>query len=58
MIPDDVPASMRPQILSPDVMAEPVVFLCSDEAHGVNDRRVVATEFARWKDERMTSNFP
>jgi len=55
MIPDEVPASMRPQILSPDVMAEPVVFLCSDEAHGENDQRVVATEFARWKDERMTS---
>ena len=55
MIPDEAPASMRPQILSPDVMAEPVVFLCSDEAHGVNDQRVVAKEFARWKEERTTS---
>jgi gluconate 5-dehydrogenase len=51
MIPDEVPASMQPQILSPDVMAEPVVFLCSDEAQGVNDQRVVAKEFARWKEE-------
>jgi NAD(P)-dependent dehydrogenase (short-subunit alcohol dehydrogenase family) len=49
MIPDEVPASMRPQILSPDVMAEPVVFLCSDEAQGMNDQRVVAKEFAHWK---------
>jgi gluconate 5-dehydrogenase len=55
MIPDEVPASMRPQILLPDVMAEPVVFLCSDEAHGVNDQRIVAKEFARWKEERRTS---
>jgi gluconate 5-dehydrogenase len=55
MIPDEVPASMRPLILSPDVMAEPVVFLCSDEAQAVNDERVVAKEFARWKEERRTS---
>jgi NAD(P)-dependent dehydrogenase (short-subunit alcohol dehydrogenase family) len=54
MIPDEVPASMRPQILLPDVMAEPVVFLCSDEAHDVNDQRVVAKEFARWKEERRS----
>jgi NAD(P)-dependent dehydrogenase (short-subunit alcohol dehydrogenase family) len=52
MIPDEVPASMRPQMLSPDVMAEPVVFLCSDDAQDVNDQRVVAKEFARWKEER------
>jgi hypothetical protein len=45
MIPDEVPASIRPQILSPDVMAEPVLFLCSDEAQDVNDQRVVAKEF-------------
>jgi NAD(P)-dependent dehydrogenase (short-subunit alcohol dehydrogenase family) len=55
MIPDEVPASMRPQILSPDVMAEPVVFLCSDEAQNINDQRIVAKEFARWKEERTTS---
>ena len=45
MIPDEVPDSMRPQILSPDVMAEPVLFLCSDEALEVNDQRIIAKEF-------------
>jgi NAD(P)-dependent dehydrogenase (short-subunit alcohol dehydrogenase family) len=55
MIPEEVPASMRPQILSPDVMAEPAVFLCSDEAEGVNDQRFIAKEFASWKEVRMTA---
>jgi NAD(P)-dependent dehydrogenase (short-subunit alcohol dehydrogenase family) len=50
MIPDAVPASMRPQILSPDVMAEPVLFLCSDGAQDVNDQRVVATEFGQMRE--------
>jgi NAD(P)-dependent dehydrogenase (short-subunit alcohol dehydrogenase family) len=45
MIPEEVPASMRPQILSPDVMAEAVVFLCSDKSRGVNDQRIVAKDF-------------
>ena len=55
MIPEEVPASMRPLILSPDVMAEPVVFLCSDEAQGANDQRIIAKEFARWKKEWRAS---
>jgi NAD(P)-dependent dehydrogenase (short-subunit alcohol dehydrogenase family) len=37
MIPEQFPASMRAQLLSPDVMAEPTIFLCSDEARNVND---------------------
>jgi gluconate 5-dehydrogenase len=55
MIPEEVPASMRPQLLSPDVMGEPVVFLCSDEAQGVHDQRIVAKDFARWKEEWRAS---
>jgi NAD(P)-dependent dehydrogenase (short-subunit alcohol dehydrogenase family) len=51
MIPDEVPATMRPQILSPDVMGGPVVFLCSDEAAGISDQRIVAKDFAHWKEE-------
>jgi NAD(P)-dependent dehydrogenase (short-subunit alcohol dehydrogenase family) len=51
MIPDEVPAPMRPQIFSPDVMGEPVVFLCSDEAGRVNDQRIVAKDFTHWKEE-------
>ena len=51
MIPDDFPASMRERLLSPDVMAEPILFLCSHEAVGVNDQRIVAKDLARWKEE-------
>jgi NAD(P)-dependent dehydrogenase (short-subunit alcohol dehydrogenase family) len=51
MLPEELPDAMRPQILSPDIMAEPVAFLCSDEAEAVNDQRIIAKEFARWKEE-------
>jgi hypothetical protein len=51
MIPEEFPASMRAQLLSPDVMAEPTVFLCSDEARNVNDQRIVAKDFALWKED-------
>lgn len=52
---EDFPESMRGRLLSPDVMADPVLFLCSDEAAGVNDERIVAKDFARWKDDRSRS---
>jgi gluconate 5-dehydrogenase len=55
MIPENVPDSMRTQILSPQVMAEPVAFLCSDEARGVHDQRIVAKDFARWKAQWRAS---
>lgn len=51
MIPEKFPASMRAQLLSPDVMAEPTVFLCPDEARNVNDQRIVAKDFALWKED-------
>ena len=51
MVPEEFPASMREQLLSPDVMAEPILFLCSDEAKGVNDLRIVAKDFTRWKEQ-------
>lgn len=37
------------QLLSPDVLAEPIVFLASDESTGLTGQRIVATEFAAWK---------
>ncbi|MGI4734755.1 MAG: SDR family NAD(P)-dependent oxidoreductase [Janthinobacterium lividum] len=37
------------QLLSPEVMAEPIVFLASDASNGITGQRVVATEFAAWK---------
>jgi len=56
MVPEEFPASMRAQLLSPDVMAEPILFLCSDEAKGLNDQRIVAKDFTHWKDERSRSS--
>ena len=55
MVPEEFPVSMRAQLLSPDVMAEPILFLSSDEARSVNDQRIVAKNFARWKDESSRS---
>jgi NAD(P)-dependent dehydrogenase (short-subunit alcohol dehydrogenase family) len=56
MVPDEILAdreSFRTQsgllLLSPDVMAEPTLFLCSDEAKDVNDERIVAKDFQQWK---------
>jgi gluconate 5-dehydrogenase len=48
MIPDDFPPEQRALLLDPAVMGPPVRFLCSPEAAGVHDERIVATEFAAW----------
>jgi NAD(P)-dependent dehydrogenase (short-subunit alcohol dehydrogenase family) len=51
MIPDDIPSG-GPTLLMPEVMGPPIVWLASDEAAGVHDERIVATEFDRWLRER------
>jgi NAD(P)-dependent dehydrogenase (short-subunit alcohol dehydrogenase family) len=51
MIPDDVPSG-GPTFLMPEVMGPPIVWLASDEAAGVHDERIVATEFDRWLRDR------
>jgi gluconate 5-dehydrogenase len=51
MIPDHVPSG-GPTFLMPEVMGPPIVWLASDEAAGVHDERIVATEFDRWLRER------
>ncbi len=48
MIPDDAPPEMRDRLLSPDVMAEPILYLCSAASDDVTGARIVATEFADW----------
>jgi gluconate 5-dehydrogenase len=48
MIPDGVTPEQRAHLLDPAVMGPPIRFLCSDEAAGVHDERIVATEFAGW----------
>jgi gluconate 5-dehydrogenase len=48
MIPDEMPAEIRSGLLDPAIMGPPIVWLASDEAIGVHDQRLVATEFDQW----------
>ena len=45
MVPDDIAASLRQSLLDPEIMGPPIVWLCSEQAVGVHDARIVATEF-------------
>jgi NAD(P)-dependent dehydrogenase (short-subunit alcohol dehydrogenase family) len=45
MLPDGVPAEMQAQLLDPEIMGPPIVWLCSAQAAGVHDQRILATEF-------------
>jgi NAD(P)-dependent dehydrogenase (short-subunit alcohol dehydrogenase family) len=47
MIPDHVTPESKAGLLEPSIMGPPIVWLCSQQAHGVHDRRIVATEFRR-----------
>ena len=48
MIRDEVPAEMRSRLLDPAIMGPPIVWLASNEAAGVHDQRIAATEFEQW----------
>jgi gluconate 5-dehydrogenase len=54
MIPDDLPAEARAQLLPADVLAAPIRWLCSPEASDVHDERIVATEFDGWLAARAS----
>jgi gluconate 5-dehydrogenase len=45
MLPDDVPTDVEARLPDPGVMGPPIVWLASDRASGVHDRRIVAAEF-------------
>ena len=45
MIPDEVPTEMRGRLLDPAIMGPPVVWLCSEKAAGIDNQRIIATEF-------------
>jgi NAD(P)-dependent dehydrogenase (short-subunit alcohol dehydrogenase family) len=51
MVPPEAVAAGR-DFLDPSVMGPPIVWLASDEAAGVHDERIVATEFEPWLAER------
>jgi NAD(P)-dependent dehydrogenase (short-subunit alcohol dehydrogenase family) len=53
MIPDEQPPEVRQGLLSPDVMAEPILYLSAHASDGVTDARIVATEFAGWLRARQ-----
>jgi NAD(P)-dependent dehydrogenase (short-subunit alcohol dehydrogenase family) len=50
-----VPDTDRPGLLEPEVMGPPIAWLASAEAAGVNDERIVATEFADWLRARRAA---
>ena len=54
MIPDDLPTERRASLLPAEVMGPPVRWLCSPQAAGVHDERVVASEFDSWLAARET----
>jgi NAD(P)-dependent dehydrogenase (short-subunit alcohol dehydrogenase family) len=45
MVPEDAPAEVRAGLLDPAVMGPPIVWLASEQAAGVHDRRIVAAGF-------------
>jgi NAD(P)-dependent dehydrogenase (short-subunit alcohol dehydrogenase family) len=45
MVPADAPAEVQDRLLDPAVMGPPIVWLASDQAAGVHDQRIVASEF-------------
>ncbi|MEQ6376285.1 SDR family oxidoreductase [Bacillaceae bacterium S4-13-56] len=54
MIPDKTRREIETkfQLLDPMVMAEPVVFLASQESDGITGERIVATEFENWFNKK------
>jgi NAD(P)-dependent dehydrogenase (short-subunit alcohol dehydrogenase family) len=52
MVPGDIPDKIRTRLLDPAVMGPPIAWLASDEANGVHDQRIVATEFEEWLEQR------
>jgi NAD(P)-dependent dehydrogenase (short-subunit alcohol dehydrogenase family) len=51
MVPDTRAAGLR-NLLEPEIMGQPIVWLASAEASGVTDERIVAAEFGQWLDDR------
>jgi len=52
MIPEELKLHIKMPLLEPEVMAEPIIFLASEQSDGITGERIVATEFAEWHDSR------
>jgi gluconate 5-dehydrogenase len=52
MIPDDFPPEQRDHLLDPAIMGPPIRWLCSADADGVHDQRIVAKDFDDWLSRR------
>jgi NAD(P)-dependent dehydrogenase (short-subunit alcohol dehydrogenase family) len=52
MVPDEVSPDIRATLLDPAIMGPPIVWLASDEAEGVHDERIIATDFDDWLAQR------
>ena len=46
MVPDELSEEARARLLAPEIMGPPIVWLCSEEAAGIHNQRIVATDFA------------
>ena len=51
MVPDGQAALLR-NLLEPEIMGPPIVWLASPEASGVTDERITAAEFSQWLSDR------
>lgn len=58
MIPDEFKHSLPKnfKLLSPDIMAEPIVFLAGDESNGITGQRIIASQFNDWKQNLARTN--
>jgi gluconate 5-dehydrogenase len=54
MVPEEHAAGLR-NLLEPEIMGPPIVWLASAEASGVTDARIVAAEFDQWLDDRRNA---
>ncbi len=47
MIPESFPEEKRKELIDPEVMGPPAVYLASEDAGGINGERIIAIEWER-----------
>lgn len=52
MIPGELPGDARRQLLAPEIMGPPIVYLASPEAEGLTGERIVASQWESWLASR------